>query len=128
MFGETMAKRKLKGMALFSWTSLVEISPKSFLQSENIPSERNTWTGQNFMGYKNTVVDDLLTKLDLEFDTNARKDLVHQVLKRYTEDLPVLPLYFKSEIAAIPINLKNYRLTGHKMYETNEVEKWDLSK
>lgn len=125
-FGETTRKRNFGGMALFAWVSSPENSPKSTLSSGNIPNAKNGWSGQNFMGWKNADTDKALENLDLEFNAKKRADIVHSVIKDYTADVPVVPLYYRADISVIPKNLKNYHMTGHQFYESNQVEKWTL--
>ena len=125
-FGETTKKRAFDSMALFAWVSSPENSPKSTFLSTNIPNAKNGYSGQNQMGWKNKEVDKLLLQLDLEFDHPKRVAIVHQILKYYTDEVPVLPLYYRSDVAAIPTQMKGFRLTGHQFPETNEVEKWNL--
>lgn len=125
-FGETTKKRKFDSMALFAWVSSPESSPKVTLHSSKIPSAKNGYSGQNQMGYVNKEVDELTTKLEAELDPAKRISMVHQILKHYTDEVPVLPLYYRSDVAVIPTQMKNYRLTGHQFPETNEVEKWTL--
>ncbi len=125
-FGETTKKRGFDSMALFAWVSSPEASPKSTFSSKNIPTAKNGWSGQNYMGWKNAKVDSLLETLDTEFKPEKRIEIVHQVLKAYTDELPVLPLYYRSDVAVIPTQLKGYKLTGHQFPETNDVEKWTV--
>ena len=125
-FGETTKKRAFDSMALFAWVSSPENSPKATFLSTNIPSAKNGYSGQNQMGWINKKVDKLLLDLDLEFDHNKRVAIIHDVLKFYTDEVPVLPLYYRSDVAVIPTQLKGFRLTGHQFPETNEVEKWNL--
>ena len=125
-FGETTKKRQFDSMALFAWVSSPENNPKSTFTTNNIPTLKNGWSGQNFMGWSNPKVDEILYKMDNEFDAKKRIEMVHEVLKYYTDDVPVLPLYYRSDIAVIPNQLKNFRLTGHQFPETNEVEKWTV--
>lgn len=113
-------------MALFAWVSSPEASPKATFLSTNIPTAKNGFSGQNQMGWKNKEVDKLLMALDLEFVHEKRISLVHQILKYYTDEVPVLPLYYRSDVAVIPTHLKGFRLSGHQFPETNEVEKWNL--
>ena len=121
-FGETTKKRLFDSMALFAWVSSPENSPKATFLTANIPSAKNGYSGQNQMGWKNKEVDKLLMALDLEFV----HQIVHQILKYYTDEVPVLPLYYRSVMAVIPNHLKGFRLTGHQFPETQEVEKWNL--
>ncbi|MEK2688471.1 peptide ABC transporter substrate-binding protein [Bdellovibrio sp. GT3] len=125
-FGDTMSKRKFEGLALFAWVSSPENSPRSTLSSKAIPSDKNGWSGQNYMGWVNPQVDKDLDSLDLEFDAKKRTALVHDILKQYTTDVPVLPLYYRSDISIVPKNLKNYKMSGHQFYETNYIEDWSL--
>jgi len=125
-FGETTKKRAFDSMALFAWVSSPENSPKSTFLTANIPTAKNGWSGQNFMSWKNPKVDKLLIELDTEMDNAKRIALVHEVLKYYTDEVPVLPLYYRSDVAVIPTQMKNFHLTGHQFPETNEVEKWTL--
>lgn len=125
-FGETTKKRKFDSMALFAWVSSPENSPKSTFHTKNIPSAKNGYSGQNQMGWSNKQVDGLLDKLDTEFKHEKRVELVHEILKFYTDEVPVLPLYYRSDVAVIPNQLKGYKLTGHQFPETDEVEKWTV--
>ena len=125
-FAETTRKRKFGGMAMYAWQSAPEQSPKSSYSSSNIPTEKNSWSGQNQMGWSNAKVDKLLEQLDVEFNANKRKEIAHKLLKEYTEDVPVIPLFYRSEVAVIPGNMQGFRLAGHLYYETNEIENWNL--
>lgn len=125
-FGETTKKRKFDSMALFAWVSSPESSPKGTLHSTKIPSAKNGYSGQNQMGWINKAVDQLTEDLEHEQSHEKRIGLVHQILKHYTDEVPVLPLYYRSDVAVIPNQLKNYKLTGHQFPETNEAEKWTL--
>ena len=78
------------------------------------------------MGWSNPKVDSLLQKLDAEFNAKNRKDIVQQVMKLYTDDVPVIPLYYRADMAVTPKELKHFRLAGHQFYETNEAEVWDV--
>lgn len=125
-FGETVKKRKYGAMAMFAWVSSPENSPRSNFHSSQIPTEKNAWSGQNLMGWNNKEVDKALDDLDVEFNPQKRVELVHKVAKLYTDEVPTLPLYYRSDISVIPKNLKGYRVPGHQFAETNEVENWDL--
>ncbi|RYZ64893.1 MAG: peptide ABC transporter substrate-binding protein, partial [Proteobacteria bacterium] len=125
-FGETTRKRNYGAMAMFAWVSSPENSPRSTFHSSNVPSEKNGWSGQNYMNWVNKDNDKLLEELELEFDAAKRVTLAHKIMKNYTEEVPVLPLYYRSDVSVVPKNLKGYRPTGHQFAETNNVEEWDL--
>lgn len=126
-FGDTMSKRKFEGLALFAWVSSPENSPRSTVSSKAIPTNANGWSGQNYHGWKNAAVDKDLDSLDTEFNPKKRETLVHEILKNYTAEVPVLPLYYRSDISVTPKNLKGYKMSGHQFHETNNVEDWNLN-
>lgn len=125
-FGETTSKRKYPALAMYAWMSSPEESPKSSLHSKNIPTSKNSFSGQNYPGWSNPVVDNNLDLLDNEFDAAKRLELIHGVIKEYTREVPVIPLYYRSDVAVIPKKLKNFKLPGHQFIETNEIERWSL--
>jgi peptide/nickel transport system substrate-binding protein len=125
-FADTTRKRTFPALAMFAWTSAPESSPKEQLHSSQIPSKENSWVGQNYPGWKNAEVDKLLMDVEKEFDSKKRVKILEKILKHYTEELPVLPLFYRSDIAVIPSSLKNFRLTGHQFQDTNNIENWDL--
>ena len=71
-------------------------------------------------------MDALLDQLELEFDSAKRKQIVAKILHHYTDEVPVIPLYYRSEVAVIPKNIKGLHLTGTQFSESNSVENWDM--
>lgn len=126
-FGETMTKRKFQGLAMYAWISSPENNPRSQLSTTSIPSDKNGWSGQNYPGWSNKDVDAAVNALDLEFDPKKRLELIYKIQRMYTEEIPVLPLYYRVDISVPPANIKGYRMPGHQFSETNEVEKWSLN-
>lgn len=127
-FGETMTKRKYDALAMYAWSSSPESSPKSNLHSSNIPNEKSGWAGQNFPGWTNKTVDKLIETLEVEFNAKKRIELAHQIAKIYTDEVPVIPLYYVSNVAVPPLALKGFKLPGHQFAETNDAEHWELTK
>lgn len=125
LFTESLPKRKFD-MALYSWSSFPEQTPNSVLSSKTIPSEKNTWTGQNYTGFKSDKVDKLIDGYEYEFDFEKRKKAMHEILRAYSDEVPVIPLYFRGENAVVPKGLKNYKLTGHLFYESLKAEDWEF--
>lgn len=125
-FGDTTKKREYGAMAMYAWVSSPESTPKGVLHSTNISTEKNGWSGQNYSGYNNKKVDELIEKIEIEFDAKKRTELAQEVLKYYTDEVPVIPLYYRSDVAVTPLALKGFRLPGHQFAETNEIENWNL--
>jgi peptide/nickel transport system substrate-binding protein len=125
-FGETVRKGAYPALAMFAWTSSPDNPPRSTLYSAEIPTEKNGYSGQNSGGWSNAKVDKLLEDIFKEFDPAKRKTMMNEIQKAYTDEVPVLPLYVRAEVAVTPANLKGYRITGHQFYSTLSVDQWDL--
>lgn len=123
-FGETVKARRFD-LALFSWMSIPENSPRSVLHSSMIP-DKNGGGGQNFTGYKNAEVDKMIDSLEHELDAKKRAELGRKIAVAYTRDIPVIPVYYRPNSTVIPAALKNFRLSGHLYYETLYAENWSL--
>ena len=125
LFSETLRKRNFD-MAVFAWSSFPGLGHESVLHSKNIPTEKNSWTGQNYHGYSSPKLDKLTEDYDYEFDFKKRKKITEEIMKEYTENVPVIPFYFRPEVAVIPKNMKNFKMYGHYYYESLQAENWDL--
>lgn len=125
LFTEIIPKRKFD-LGMYAWISFPENSQKGVLNSKNIPSDKNTWTGQNFTSFVNDKADKYLDEYEFEFDAQKRKHINDQLLKYYTQEIPVIPLYFRGENAVIPEGLKNFKLTGHLFFESLNSEAWEF--
>ncbi|WP_218574848.1 peptide ABC transporter substrate-binding protein [Reyranella sp. CPCC 100927] len=123
-FGETVQKRGYSGMAMYAWVSTPQSVPRTTLHSQEIPSEANGWSGQNSGGYKSTDMDRTIDAMEVELDVDKRKALFGEMQRIYTEDLPVIPLYFRSDVFVLPKALKGVRPTGHQYVSTLWVEDW----
>jgi peptide/nickel transport system substrate-binding protein len=121
---DNLAHRRFSGMAIFGWGSAPENVPRSILYSTQIPSEANHWEGQNYTGYKNPDTDRLLDRIEVELDRETRRALWHDLQRRYAEDLPVLPLFFRSVPFIKPKWLGGIVPTGHMFPSTLSVENW----
>ncbi len=123
-FSETTKKRKFDSLAMYAWVSSPEQNPKSNVASKNIPSDKNGWSGQNYPGWINKDVDQACDSLDVEFNPAKRRELAIRIAKAYTEEVPVIPLFYRSDVSVVPPTLKNYVPTGHQFSETGFVESW----
>ena len=123
-FGETVAKRKFTGLAMFAWISSPENVPRSTLHSEEIPSAENGWAGQNYTGFNREDVDQLLEDIGRELDREKREMMWHQLQTIYAEDLPAIPLYYRADPHIWPTWLKGVTPTGHLNSSAYGVETW----
>lgn len=126
LIADTLQKREFDSMILYYWTSAPENSRHAMFHSSQIPSKKNGFAGMNYPGWNSKKADDLLVKFESDFDQKSRIDLTRKLMKEYTEDLPVLPLFYRSDIAVIPKNLKGFIITGHYYNEMYTIENWNL--
>jgi len=125
-FGETTKKRKYGAMAMYAWVSIPDSTNRSTLHSTSIATEKNGWAGQNYTGWANKTTDTLIDQFETEFNLAKRNEIAQKIVKEYTNDVPVIPLYYRADISVTPKNITGYRMTGHQFYETFEIENWNL--
>lgn len=123
-FGQSVRERRFGGLAMFAWISAPESLPRSTLHSSMIPTDANNWAGQNYTGYTNPKVDELIDAIELDLDRESRREKWAELQRLYAEDLPALPLYFRADPYVIPKWLKGVRPTGHLAPATLWVEEW----
>jgi peptide/nickel transport system substrate-binding protein len=125
-FGETTRQRKYEALAMYAWSSTPENNPRSTFHSSSIPTAQNSWAGQNQMSWINPKVDKALEAMDSEFDPEKRKVLAAELIREYTNDAPVIPLYYRVNIVTVPANIANFKVPAHQFMEGVAVEKWNL--
>jgi len=125
-FGETVNKRQFNAMAMFAWISAPENVPRTTLHSEEIPSAENGWSGQNYTGFVNPRMDELIDAIEIELDRDPRRALWRELQDLYAEQLPAIPLYFRADTHIWPKWLGNVVPTGHLAPSTLHVEEWTV--
>ena len=123
-FGDTVTKRLFTGFAMYAWISAPESSPRSTLHSSEIPTEENNWNGSNYVSYRSERMDELIDSVEVELNSEKRMQLWAEIQNMYATELPVIPLYFRSEPFIIPKWLKGVEPTGNSSTTTTWVENW----
>ncbi len=123
-FGETVTKRRYPSLAMFAWISAPESVPRTTLHSESIPRQENNWSGQNYTGYANPRMDELIDAIEVELDDAERMALWADLQRLYATDLPALPLFFRADGYILPKWLKGVVPTGHQYPTALWVEQW----
>jgi peptide/nickel transport system substrate-binding protein len=125
-FGQTVHERRFTGLAMFGWGKGPEHIPRTTLHSEEIPSAENGWSGQNYTGFKNAEMDELIEKINLEVDRKKRKAMWDRLQEIYVEEVPVIGLYWRSNPHILPKWLKGLRPTGQMASSSLWVEDWTV--
>ena len=97
------------------------------LHSTQIPTEENGYSGQNYTGFADPEVDDLIESIEENLDADARLPFWARLQHIYAEKLPVLPLYFRTNVDILPKWLQGVRQTGHLMSTSRWVEEWTVA-
>ncbi len=127
LFGETIQQRKFPGLALFAWLSAPESVPRTTMHSTMIPTEANNWQGQNAAGYSSERVDALLDAMEIELDREKRGAMWHELQRIYAEELPAIPLWFRSQAFIMPTWLAGLEPTGNQYPTSLWVENWTIA-
>ncbi len=123
LFGQSLPRRNFS-MAMFAWISAPENVPRSTLHSSEIPTAANGYGGQNAGGFHDAEMDQLIDAIELELDPRQRAALWRRIEEIYADQLPDLPLYFRSDSYVLPKWLINVVPTGHQYPTTLWVEEW----
>ena len=85
--------------------------PCEWYTSAEVPTQANQWLGINIGGYGNPAYDAACQSGHQSLpDESAYADAYHQTEAIFSEDLPVIPLYWRVEVAAGRKDLCNYVL------------------
>lgn len=124
LFGETLKHRAFTGMAMFSWSSSIESSPRQILSSGQIPTAANNWGGTNYTGFRNAQMDADIDAVEQELEPGKRLIIWADIQRIYATELPVLPMLFGSEAHVWPLWLHGVAPTGHNMPSALHAEDW----
>ena len=126
LFGQTVTQRKFTGLVMYAWYSAPESVPRTTLHSAHIPTKDNNFAGQNYTGFRNVEMDDLLEAIEIELDRGKRAKLWHRLQEIYVNELPVIPLYFRADPFILPKGLTGLVPTGHQDLSPLWVENWQI--
>lgn len=126
-FGDTVSRRRFSALAMFAWISAPESVPRTTLHSNEIPTAKNGWAGQNYGGFRNAEADALIDAIEVELDEGKRRALWRTLQAIYAEELPSLPLFFRANPFVLPPWLKGLVATGHQYPTTLWVENWSTA-
>jgi len=105
-----LGRRQFKAAVLYAWVYGPTYDCDQLYTIEGIPTEANAWQGGNIPGYRNAAMDRLCRATPREIDAAARRRLVHESLRIFARDLPVLPLYFGVRAAVARRDLAGFSL------------------
>ncbi|HBQ20498.1 MAG: hypothetical protein A2Z91_07635 [Deltaproteobacteria bacterium GWA2_38_16] len=126
-FGETMRHRKYKQMALYAWVVGPVSDGEGLWTKENIPSEKNNWNGQNYPGWVNEQANKIDHTVPVTLEESIRKDLLQQQQVLWADEVPALPMFFRTDVSVTHKDLANWKMTGTTTPITWNSEQWRFS-
>jgi peptide/nickel transport system substrate-binding protein len=124
LFGETLKKRVYTGLVMYAWSSNVTESPLRTLGSDQIPAAANNWGGSNYPGFSDPKMDADIEAAAGELDAAKQRVIWADMQRIYADQLPVLPLFFRSEAHVTPTWLRGYAPTGAADSTSDWAENW----
>ena len=101
------------------YTWILDTDPSgSLYESENIPSEANSYLGANYPGWKNARFDQLSREAANEPDRSKRAPLFAEMQQIWNDELPALPLFTRVSIEVHKSNLVNWDTSAGTSYPT----------
>ncbi len=98
-------------------------TPCDWYTSSEIPNAADHWVGTNISGYTNPAFDAACHSSELSLpDESSYSDSYHKAEAIFSEDLPVIPLYWRVKVAAGRKDLCNYSLDP-----TAQSDLWDIA-
>lgn len=107
--GELARKRAFTGLAMSSIDFSPSTSPWIALGSDAIPTQENQFVGNNFSGYKSEAMDAALKEFAASLTPEEMKTAWADIQKLFSDDLPMLPLYFYARSYVSVSDLKDFR-------------------
>ncbi len=81
-------------------------------RGDQIPTDKNNWSGSNIYGYKNAEVTQALKDAERELRESERQRLLSIVQRYVSDELPILPINYTVGVSLYKTNLTNYRPLG----------------
>jgi peptide/nickel transport system substrate-binding protein len=107
-FGEVLPSRRFEAV-LFAWVNSTEPNSFDLWHSRRIPGPANRGVGKNYAGWRSPEVDALLENEQRTRNQDSRRDLLRRVQEKLVAEVPVIPLYYRAEIAAAKRSVANFK-------------------
>jgi peptide/nickel transport system substrate-binding protein len=107
-FGDILPARRFEAV-LFAWVNSTEPNPYDLWHSRRIPGAGNRGVGKNYAGWKSAEVDALLENEQRTRKQDSRRELLRRLQEKLVAEMPIIPLYYRAEIAAAKRSVANFK-------------------
>jgi peptide/nickel transport system substrate-binding protein len=114
---------------LFNFGGNPNVLAGEYLCSD-VPSDANSWSGSNLGNYCSAAYDEAFKAKDINqtLDAGQRAEITASLMKIWTDELPLLPLYFKSEVATVRKGVSGVKVSGTNEGWMATVYEWDVAR
>lgn len=124
LFGDILENKKFD-LILFAWVSPPDPDETTLYHSSQIVTATNK-DGQNYAGYRNAEVDKLLDEAKTLVDQEERKKRYWRIQEIVAKELPMIYLYYYTDVNVAVKNLVNFRPQGTTLGYTWNMFQWKL--
>lgn len=124
LFGDILRNIKFEMIVLGS-ASGIDPNSKTLWHSSQRPDQIGA--GQNFSGFSNPRIDQLLEAGLQETNQQARITIYHEIQQILSQEVPYIFICFFSSITAVPANLENFRPNPTLAGNTWNISEWKLN-
>lgn len=124
---EILGKVKFRYLAEYAWRIPAGTIPDAVLDSKQIPSLQNGYTGENTSGWSNRRLDEILDQVRDEWDPAARQQSLQQIETLAATDVPFIPLFYRPVLGAAVESVAGFEVPGHEGWSSSFATNWNFS-
>ncbi|MDX6645261.1 MAG: peptide/nickel transport system substrate-binding protein, partial [Miltoncostaeaceae bacterium] len=111
-------------IAEVAYSASADPSVTNIFRSDQVPSSRNGFSGQNTFRYADPQLDRLLNAADRTIDVAGRAALMHRIQDRVRDRMVLLPLYQWRDFVAYRANLRGVRVNPTAVSHYDFTQGW----
>jgi|GEM_PF-211737 len=106
--GSTGLQRRDFEVAAFAWVVEDDPGGRELWACDAVPTLANGWQGQNYTGWCNITADAAIRQANQTLNLAERRAAYQTFQEELSQDMPVLPLFFRAAVSAIHPALENF--------------------
>ena len=129
-FTTTLRERKFSGPTAFmyAWVMGPNSNMYSMGNSQQIPTQQNGFSGQNYTAFKDETVDKLTGEILRSLSKQQNYENLKIIQQILTRELPSLPLFYRLDVTTVHKDLVNYEPSGTQAATTWNAPYWYWNK
>jgi ABC-type transport system substrate-binding protein len=128
LFGDTtgLARRDYE-TAAYAYTGQPDPGGQTLFACDQIPLPENGWVGQNGTGWCNPVASDAIKQANNTLLREERTPAYRIVQQEYTNDVPSIPLFNRTDTYAISADLQGFAPAPGQQFVTYNANDWAMA-